>query len=254
MDAPPSSANAGAGYIEYAASGALRASFGQLWQSHLPSTQAGSITVLPDGCVDIIWRAGTLLVVGPDRVAAHPHLPPGAHVLGLRFLPGQAHAALGVGLDQLVGQAVPLAEFTRTGVEALSQRIGSATPGERLRTLAAGMAGILDSSDALRSRQAAAVFDALRTGEAELDRLTARLALSPRTLRRLCQQQFGYGPKTLQRILRLQRFLHLSRRAPGQTLAGLAAAAGYADQSHLSRDARELTLLSAAVLRRNHGV
>jgi AraC-like DNA-binding protein len=50
---------------------------------------------------------------------------------------------------------------------------------------------------------------------------------------------FGYGPKVLARILRLQRAL----RSPHRTtdLARVAADAGYADQSHLSREVRALT-------------
>ncbi|WP_198284182.1 DUF6597 domain-containing transcriptional factor, partial [Bacillus cereus] len=69
------------------------------------------ITVLPDGCVDILWRDGALFVVGPDRVAAHPALAPGAQVLGARFRPGQALAALGLPLAEIIGQAVPLADL-----------------------------------------------------------------------------------------------------------------------------------------------
>jgi AraC-like DNA-binding protein len=49
---------------------------------------------------------------------------------------------------------------------------------------------------------------------------------------------FGYGPKTLARILRLQRALALARK--GVPFAETAARAGYADQAHLARDVREL--------------
>ncbi len=52
---------------------------------------------------------------------------------------------------------------------------------------------------------------------------------------------FGYGPKTLDRVLRLQRFLALG---PGRTeppgWPELAADAGYADQAHLGHDCRAL--------------
>lgn len=49
------------------------------------------------------------------------------------------------------------------------------------------------------------------------------------------------GPKTLQRVLRFQRFM---RAAPRVELAGAAALAGYADQSHLSRETRRLAGMS----------
>ncbi|MFS4516626.1 helix-turn-helix domain-containing protein, partial [Delftia tsuruhatensis] len=61
-----------------------------------------------------------------------------------------------------------------------------------------------------------------------------------RSLRRLCHAQFGYGPKTLERVLRFQRLLALARSDRQAGLAALAAEAGYADQAHLSREVRAL--------------
>jgi AraC-like DNA-binding protein len=72
--------------------------------------------------------------------------------------------------------------------------------------------------------------------------LVKELSISERTLRRRCEWAFGYGPKTLERILRFQRFLNLSRRAPKLSTVELAAAAGYADQPHLVRECRRMAL------------
>jgi transcriptional regulator GlxA family with amidase domain len=70
--------------------------------------------------------------------------------------------------------------------------------------------------------------------------LAAQAGLSERQLHRRCLGAFGYGAKTLDRVLRLQRFLALGRAAPTAGLAELAAAAGYADQAHLGHDCRSL--------------
>jgi transcriptional regulator GlxA family with amidase domain len=62
--------------------------------------------------------------------------------------------------------------------------------------------------------------------------------LTERTLHRRCVAAFGYGPKTLARILRLQRALDAARaRVP---FAQVAVDAGYADQAHLAREVRAL--------------
>jgi AraC-like DNA-binding protein len=60
----------------------------------------------------------------------------------------------------------------------------------------------------------------------------------------------GYGPKTFQRVLRLQRVLAQAGRLPraGASLAALAAEAGYADQAHMSRELLALTGRSPAAL------
>jgi AraC-like DNA-binding protein len=67
-------------------------------------------------------------------------------------------------------------------------------------------------------------------------------AVSERRLRRRFVQAVGYGPATYLRVSRFQRAVALAPRVPG--LAALAAAAGYADQAHLSRDCRALTGLT----------
>jgi transcriptional regulator GlxA family with amidase domain len=63
--------------------------------------------------------------------------------------------------------------------------------------------------------------------------------MSERTLRRRFDESFGYGPKTLDRVLRYQRFLRLARLSHGPTEI-LAAEAGYADQPHLVRESQHL--------------
>jgi len=66
--------------------------------------------------------------------------------------------------------------------------------------------------------------------------LAREVGLSERQLHRRCMTALGYPPS------RLSRFLVLARTSPVHvTLAELAAAAGYADQAHLSRDSRALT-------------
>jgi transcriptional regulator GlxA family with amidase domain len=73
-----------------------------------------------------------------------------------------------------------------------------------------------------------------------LKRLAAMLGITERQLRRRFATAVGYGPKTMQRILRFQRFLTLASRAAAPDLAGLAYEAGYADQAHLTRESGRL--------------
>jgi AraC-like DNA-binding protein len=77
-----------------------------------------------------------------------------------------------------------------------------------------------------------------------MDQLIDQLGLSERTLRRRCHEGFGYGPKTLHRILRFQRFLRLANVANCDAIASLALDAGYADQAHLTREASRLAGLT----------
>ncbi|HEY0938357.1 MAG TPA: helix-turn-helix domain-containing protein, partial [Trebonia sp.] len=75
--------------------------------------------------------------------------------------------------------------------------------------------------------------------------------LSERQFRRRCHAAAGYGPKTLQRVLRFQRFVRIVDAA-GDTpdLAAAAVRAGYADQPHLTRECRALSGHTPAELHR----
>jgi transcriptional regulator GlxA family with amidase domain len=65
-----------------------------------------------------------------------------------------------------------------------------------------------------------------------------RLGLSDRQLLRRFQASVGYGPKTLDRVLRLQRFLARADAlgSGDESLARVAVELGYADQAHLTRE------------------
>ncbi|WP_264929502.1 helix-turn-helix domain-containing protein, partial [Streptomyces sp. A012304] len=72
------------------------------------------------------------------------------------------------------------------------------------------------------------------------------LGLGARRLHRRSLTAFGYGPKTLARVLRLQRALALARA--GVPYAETALRAGYADQAHLARDVREFSGMTLSEL------
>ncbi len=78
-----------------------------------------------------------------------------------------------------------------------------------------------------------------------LDQLAAHVGLSERTLRRRCLDAFGYGFKTLDRVLRFQRFFRLASRPENHNLADMAARAGYADQAHMTREVRRMSGITA---------
>ena len=84
----------------------------------------------------------------------------------------------------------------------------------------------------------------LRDPQVRAEDVAATVGLSMRQFRRRCHASVGYGPKTLQRVVRLRRFL---ATAPAD-LAAAAAEAGYADQPHLTRECQALTGLSPRAL------
>lgn len=195
----------------------------------------GGGMVLPDGCMDLLWVDGRLLVAGPDT-AAHPAGEVrGSGFAGIRLAPGKAPALLGVPARLLRDRRVELADlWPAAEVRRLTVRVGSyEDPRAGLEELARLRAADGGPPDPLVTEVAAR----LRAGQG-VAAVAGAVGLGERQLHRRSLDAFGYGPRTLGRILRLQRALALSRRGLAQ--AAVAAAAGYADQAHYTREVRAL--------------
>jgi AraC-like DNA-binding protein len=206
----------------------------------------GSVRVLPDGCMDLLWMDGRVVVAGPDAVAHVHAATAGERVLGLRFRPGVLPSLLGVPAEHLVGRRVPL---------------GQVVDGARWRPVISPDQDPLDLPDptatfehlvrpALTPDPVAPEGWDLAARSLERGMPVAELAqvlgYSERQLSRRCRQHVGYGPAHLRRVLRLQRALALRRE--GARPSAAAALAGYADASHLHRDARDLAGVPLAQL------
>ena len=204
--------------------------------------------VLPDGCADLVWiGAAPAVVAGPATGPVTVPLAPGSIVVGVRLRPGAA-AVLGPPASALANRDTPLGDIW--GADPLSERIAEPASVEaRLAAAEAGLAARLADAEPPDPGIVAATRWLARHPAGRIAELTALLDTGPRQLHRRFTAAVGYGPKTLQRVLRLQRALALAARSP--SLAGLAADAGYADQAHMSREVQALTGQSpGALLRR----
>ncbi|RNL83312.1 helix-turn-helix transcriptional regulator [Halostreptopolyspora alba] len=206
-----------------------------MWHAAAASPTEIGHRVLPDGCMDLLWTGDTLLVAGPDTTAYVASWPLGARFIGVRFTPGTAPLLLGVPAHEVRDRVVPLADIAPAArVRRLIEYVGEARQRESaLEEVAAGWAERVDPPDP-RIR---AVARHAGVG-VPVATITEEVGLGERRLHRWCRAAFGYGPKTLARILRMNRALAMLRE--GTPVATVAATVGYADQAHLSRDFRDL--------------
>ncbi|MBO3746295.1 helix-turn-helix transcriptional regulator [Streptosporangiaceae bacterium NEAU-GS5] len=199
-----------------------------------PARPPREIRVLPDGCIDLIWDGSNLLVAGPDT---YPHFiqetDTGGYV-GLRFAPGTGPQVFGLPAYELKDERLHLdALWPAEAVRELEERVAEA--GDAGRFLEDTALGRLAEAGA--DLFGGRVASALARGES-VATVADRFGLSERQLHRRSLNAFGYGPKTLARILRMERALTLARR--GTPFADVAATIGYADQAHLSREIKSL--------------
>jgi AraC-like DNA-binding protein len=202
--------------------------------------------VLPDGCADLVWIGeAPAVVAGPATGPVIVPLAPRTIVVGVRLRPGAA-AMLGPPVRALSDRDTPLGDIW--GRDLVSARIAAQGSIEaRLAAAQAVLARRLADAGPPDLSIVAATRWLARHPAGRIEDLARLLETSPRRLHRRFLAAVGYGPKTLQRVLRLQRLLALAARSP-ESLAGLAAEAGYADQAHMSRDVQALAGQSPSVL------
>lgn len=217
-----------------------------VWVMELPGAPgSGRIphAVLPDGCIDLVGSAGgRLAVAGPATAAARFALPSGSTSFGIRFRPGMAASLLGLASDELRDLTPGAAEVLgRLGAELEEQVLSCGRADDATDALQRFALGRISADAPGRSpdAQVTAAVRRLALGR-DVTTVAADVGLSERQLRRRFDLAVGYGPKQLQRILRLRACLAAGRRTPSTSWARLAADHGYADHAHLVRDCQAL--------------
>lgn len=227
-------------YREYEPADELTHLVACTWEREGPIGSPATTRVVPDGCVDLVWRSGELLIAGPDRGPFRSPVPADETVVGVRLLPGAAGPVLGLPASELLDLRVPLADVWE--LEGLVDRLAAASsPKERRAALERALVvrraqiGALDPLVLAATRR-------LGLPQARVRALSDELGASERQLRRRFHDAVGYGPKVLDRVLRFQRLLaRLPAVGAGEDeLARVAAELGYADQAHLTRECRAL--------------
>jgi AraC-like DNA-binding protein len=240
-------------YAEWPAIAPLRDHLSCVWVNDLTRSAATDFYVVPDGCVDILWTGQNLCVAGPDTRPIHEQVRGRCRFVGIRFHPGAAYPWLGIPLSEILNARVPLAEFWKRDTSELAERAFAAShPSAVLavlqQALLARLASVGPADKQIAFFRAHALTRHHNANAGGLEELCSCIGISERTLRRRCVESFGYGFKTLQRILRFKRLFQLVATSSRPDLAALATEAGFADQAHMCREVRRLCAVTPGEL------
>jgi AraC-like DNA-binding protein len=217
--------------------------------------------VLPDGCMDLLFvlaggstlprgaEGSDALVVGTQREALVVYQRGDVELLGVRFRPGALPGFVPLCAAELVDAGVPLSAVAPAGWAALRDRLADTHPGARMPMLDDLLGERLRRRppDAL-VRRAAALLEHLH-GPRGARALADELGVSRRTLERRFRAAIGVGPGTLARILRFRAAARELLARPARSISRIAAAQGYADHPHLTREFRSLAGLAPRAYR-----
>ena len=213
------------------------------WRVEAPDGH--QVHTAPDASIDIVLVSNEafdgVFVGGPLRTFAKRALRGRTRLWGVSLRPGFA-ALLGVSADALPADWTPLGALQLSGARGAPD---------------AGLAGLFRL---IETRAETARFDdrvvetiaRIETGRrgVTVAALAREADLSERALRRLFERHVGMPPAAYLRIRRFNRAVRRLRAGRAQGLAETALAVGFADQSHMARDLRELGGTTATELMR----
>jgi AraC-like DNA-binding protein len=210
--------------------------------------------VLPDGCCELVIHCGDRFTQhGPEGVRAQPRelfigpsqqairIQPGrwVDVVGVRFRPGGAVLVVDGPLSAYREWVLSREDAgIRLGFDALDALM-PLPDRDRIALLEAELLVRARTTRIDRAVAHAQQCIAGSSGAVRIDVLAADAGMTSRQLQRRFQDRVGLTPKTLSRLVRLQRAIALARSGGG-TLARIAATAGFADQAHFNRQFRAI--------------
>jgi AraC-like DNA-binding protein len=232
----------------------------QLWWSHRAVPSTACEHVLPSGKAQIVialhgepitwsadsrdeshaWTAG--IVHGPQSSYFLTGPKPPGSVIGVSMRPGAAGALLGVPAGELADRHISIFDLWGSRARDLQERlVSAATPKSALVLLETELVARLRRPLLLHP----AVAHALRACTAELPQknvteIRRETGYSAKHFIALFRDAVGSTPKQYLRIQRFGKVLEALAAGRAGTLCDLAAATGYSDQSHLTREFREL--------------
>jgi transcriptional regulator GlxA family with amidase domain len=198
--------------------------------------------VTPDVRCDLAWVDDRVILIGP---MTHARLSQGSRrpIEVASFDPIAVRGWLNIPLHLVTDRSIPLADIEPSLAQAFAEKFLAST------TDVLAIPGESTLKFKLHMRLALAVAN-LRHG-ATVRATAGAVEWSERQLERVFQFELGLTPKLFARIVRLRRALGAAKA--GATLASAAANAGYADQSHFTRETQAFMSGSPSSLLQNVG-
>ena len=210
------------------------------------TAQSGE-TILPDGCIDLIFSDGQVFrpypasfLIGPLSQAVTLPANGQALTIGIRFYPYGIYPFLRHPLYELTNQVIDADVLFGGEASKLAEKVIHSNPQIAFNALDQFLQTRLQD-DQPDMGMVKASTHLLRRPENPIRHIAEQMMMSPRTIERKFRQITGFSPKLLASVLRFNRLKNDLILSPSQNLTGLAHRHFYFDQAHFNHDFRHFT-------------
>ncbi len=204
----------------------------------LPEGRSGSITLLPQPCVNLVHDRGRLAIAGVGRERFTYVYQGVGRVFGVKFRPGAFLPFLGEPVSTITDVTLPAERIWGSAATELGEEMAALPRVEQLLAAAEGFLRARWPPEDPQVELVGRIVGALLHDReiARVEDVARRFDLRPRTLQRLFARYVGVSPKFVLRRYRLHEAAAALARAQDRPWAEVAAELGYFDQSHFIRD------------------
>ncbi len=231
---------------KYSPSQKLTAIIDDYWSIENPTSQTIKVPIVPDGCMDIIYKSHKnkkeILLVGAMDETIITSIASGDHYFGIRFKPSY--------LSYLIDKPMGTYSNKIVSLKSVSEKINL-------------QLDFLQSSEELRVTKLNTIFEKeflkftidtrvtlcvdkiiKKQGDISVEQIVESVKLSQRQLERLFHYRLGY---TLKKFIGIVRFYNAHKiiveNGVGK-LCEVACDAGYCDQAHFNKEHKKFTNFS----------
>ncbi len=213
-----------------------------------------NITVLPDGCTDIIFSFDNnkckQLVVGCMTKPDVAYIKPSDLLFGIRFKPGCAKAFLNISIKEIADKTISLTDVSDLTINALTPDLISCKKHLIHDIVEEKLKKLFSEKKFDKIIYSAADHIKQTHGTISIDDVSDTIGISRRHFERKFLDFVGMPPKLFSRIM---RFLYANKILNAQntvSCASISMDSGYYDQAHFCKDHKEFSGLAPLTQKR----
>lgn len=219
------------------------------YQFKMNENLSESLSVIPDGCIDILFRCDqknpSAHVCGSVLERKTINLQENYEYFGVRFLPNQETQKMKYSLKEMIDREVPLVEMASIDENILNEIINHQNFYDKISLFKKMIKNNIFSSDSSPSiiQYALNKIYSLK-GNININQLAEETGYSSRYLRKQFEDHIGISPKLFSQIVRFQYSLFMLMKNNQYSISDIINENGYYDQAHLIKEFKRFGYLS----------